>query len=666
MLKQLEDHRVKSKVSLFGQRISIRTFLIIPFAILLATMIAVVTLLSFQKSNDALDVIKTQIRDRTNFEIEKSIKEYMNTAHVLNKATRTYINKGRLDINDPKALQDFFWNYLSVHKHVNYIYFGYKDGAIILIARRSDGSFVVRQTDDISPGNFKAGTSQVHELDDAGNRARKIRDMPAFDSRNRPWFKGAYDKKGPIWTHIYPFFLERALGITAALPLYDQKGEFLGVIATDILLSTFNKFLQKLKSGQKGEIFIIEKDGALVASTADQKPFFQIDTELHRIGASESRSPIIRKAYRYLEDNPDANRFDVQVKGEQHLVELFPFKSELGIDWRIGITVSEKEILGPVRNALLIIIYFGLGALIFSIILCYILGQKLAYPLLNLKAVATSLAHHNIQARAKPSGIMEINTLASTFNFMADQIQRHLNTLKKRNKELKTEIEQKQSAQRRIRYLKEEIDIKQRTKLAGELHDGIGQSLQAINLGLRMIQQGHKENSENKNMVPDLIKEVDVAITQLRTIIEQQRPMFLDQVDILTAIESYGMKFAKRSGFRFILRTSIEKLELASFIKEPLFLIFQESLNNTAKYAQAKHVNVSILVTQDHVFKMKISDDGIGFEPSHLNTDKPGGLGLSLMAERAESVDGKLSVQSTPDVGTMIFVEIPLEIAMDE
>lgn len=681
MLKQLEEQRV-GKFPLLRRRLSIGTFLIIPFAILLATMIAVVTLLSFWKSNDAIEVIKSQIRERTLVEIKKNLVEYMSTAHELNNATRAYISKNRLDIYDPLALQDFFWNQLNVYKHVSNVYFGYKDGGIMLLARRRDGTFVVRQTDEINNKKAQANVSTLYALNENGQRYRALRKISMYDSREQPWYKAATEKKGPVWTKVYPFFLERALGVTAALPIYQKNGELLGVISTDILLSTFNEALQSFKLGDKGEIFIIENDGALVASTADQRPFFQIDAKLYRIDASESSSPVIRAAYQEIKRRQNISRFDVNVLGGQHLVELFPFKSKLGIDWRIGITVSEKEILGPVRDTLRPIIYTGCIALVLGIIVCYIFGLWLSYPLRNLKTVATNLAHNNTQARARPSGIIEINTLASTFNFMADQIQRSVTALKKKNRELKNQIEEKQKAQRRIRYLKEEIDIKQRTKLAGELHDGLGQSLQAINLGLRMLQQNSQastalpngqdtqqndavQNAEQNNMIPDLIHEVDMALMQLRTLIEQQRPMFLDQVDILKAIESYGMKFAARSGFKFSLRTTIRKLELAPFIKEPIFLIFQEALNNIAKYANAKHATVSVTVTEDHILKMKISDDGIGFDPGNINADRPGGLGLNLMAERAESIDGKLSIQSTLDVGTMIFLQVPLEVSLN-
>lgn len=670
MLRQLEDRQAK-KFKLFKGRLSLPAFLIIPFAVLMAIIIAMITLLSFYKSSEAIDVIKTQIRERTFVEIKKRLIAYMDSAHELNKATHTYISKQRLSINDPLALQDFFWNQLSVYEHINYVYFGYKDGAIMLVARRSDGSFVARETIDITKKQTTAGPSIVYALNEQGRRNSILRKTAPFDSRTRPWFKDAVKKNGPIWTKIYPFFLERSLGITAALPLYDRNNELLGVIATDILLSTLHKILNDLKYGFSGEIFITESDGSLVASTVDKRPFFQIDTKLYRIRGTESQSAVVRSAYQNFQQQPDQKKFTIEVDGKSHLVEMFSFKRDTGIDWNIGITVSEDEILGPVQNTLQLIIYFGIGVLMCGILLCYVLGQRLSAPLRNLKAVATSLAHNNVEARAQKSNIIEINTLASTFNFMADQMQRSVFMLKAKNRELKDQIEQKKKAERRIRYLKEEIDIKQRTKLAGELHDGIGQSLQAINLGLRMInhsdekEQNARDDGQQITMVPDLIREVDTALSQLRTIIEQQRPMFIDQVDILKAIESYGLKFGRRSGFRFRLETAIRKLELSTFIKEPVFLIFQEALNNVAKYAKAQNVNVSISVTQDHVLKMKISDDGIGFDPANLSADRPGGLGLSLMSERAVSVDGKLSIQSTPDVGTMIFLEVPLEISIN-
>ncbi len=661
---EIEGFKVTDKPN--ERQVTIRIFLIIPFAVLFATMIAALTLLAFQKGNDAVEQIKVKIRERTLLGVRSQISEYMNTAHRLNNATVNYIAKGRLDIKDPIALQDFFWNQLKVYENVNYIYFGYKDGGIVLIARRSDGSFVVRET-GLSSGRFEAGKSKVYALDQNGRRANLLSQRDHFDSRTRPWFRKAVSRKGPIWTEVYPFFLEKTLGITAASPLYDENKEFMGVISTDILLSTFNSVLEELKPTDRSELFIIEKDGTLIASTSDEKIVRQQGETLTRIKASESESQVIRAAYRRYADQPinisieqpDIRRFDVAVKGEQHLVEVFPYKDQLGIEWLIGLTVSEQEILGPGRKTLLLIIYFGLGALIFSIILCVFLGERLALPLLNLQQVARDVANGSSKARAMPSRIIELNTLSSSFNSMADKIQSYVSELEKKNLDLNTQIKHRMETEKKLRYFKEEVDIKQRTKMAGELHDGIGQSLQAINLGLKVLEKNSGETGTSAVSFPDLISEVGMAIKQLRDIIDRQYPVFLDQMDIQTAIEHYGRKRADRSGFEFTFQSDIERLDIEPIYKEPVFLIFQEALNNSAKYSKAKNVAVSMRLTSDHKLEMKIKDDGIGFNVKDLKRAQKG-LGLSLMSERAQSIEGTLDIISNPGEGSCVTMEIPL------
>ncbi len=647
-------------------QVTIRNFLIIPFAVLFATMIAALTLLAFQKGNDAVEQIKVKIRERTLLGVRTQISEYMNTAHRLNKATANYIAKGRLDIKDPVALQDFFWNQLKVYENVNYIYFGYRDGGIVLIARRGDGSFVVRQT-GLTSGRFEAGTSKVYSLDQNGRRANLLRQRDHFDSRTRPWFKKAVKQEGPVWTEVYPFFLEKTLGITAARPLYDNDKKVTGVISTDILLSTFNAVLVDLKPTDRSELFIIENDGTLIASTSDKKIVLENKGTLTRIKASASKSPVIRAAYEQYSNQPinistnkpGIRRFDVTVKGEQHLVEVFPFKDQLGIKWLIGLTVSEQEILGPGRDTLRLIIYFGLGALILSTILCVSLGDRLALPLLNLQQVARDVADGSSKARAIPSRIIELNTLSASFNSMADKIQSYVAELEEKNADLNTQIKHRKETEKKLRYFKEEVDIKQRTKLAGELHDGIGQSLQAINLGLKMLEKNVDTTNSGTVSFSDLIVEVGMAITQLRDIIERQYPVFLDQMDIQAAIEHYGRKLADRSGFEFIFCSDIERLELEPIYKEPIFLIFQEALNNSAKYSKARKVVVSMSLSSDHKLEMKIEDDGIGFNVRELRRAQTG-LGLSLMSERAQSIGGALDITSKLCEGSCIRMEIPL------
>ncbi len=646
--------------------ISIRNFLIIPFAILISTIIASLTYLSFQKGNDAVEQIKIKIRERTLVELKTRVSEYINTAHRLNKATENFISKGHLNINNPIALQDFFWNQLKVHENVNYIYFGYKDGGIVLIAKRTDGTFVVRQT-DIVEGKFTPGVSKVYSLDIKGNRSKLIRTRSHFDSRTRPWFKAATNHRGPIWTQVYPFFLENALGITAALPLYNHEDKLLGVISTDILLTTFNKVLKQFKPGKHSEVFIVEKNGKLIASTADEQPFYEHQKKLIRIKADQSKSPVIKAAYsRYSnfipEDKPKssvAQSFDVNVEGKQHLVEIFPFKDQNGIDWLIGLTVSEQDILGPGKETLYLIIYLGIGALFLSVILCIILGQSLSFPLLRLQEVVANLSEGEKKTYARASSITELNSLASSFNTMADKVKQSVAELERKNADLNSEIKSRHLTEKKLRNLKDEIDIKQRTKLAGELHDNIGQSLQAINLGLKMIQKNNCDTEHQNVNLNQIIEEVGTAITQLRDIIERQRPIFLDQMDIVSALDHYGKKLSERAGCDFVLTTNVNSMNLKANIKEAIFLIFQEAINNTTKYANAKQIDMNINFKSDQELMISIKDDGIGFDINKTKC-KQTGLGVSLMSERAESIGGNLDINSKPNTGTCITMKVPI------
>ena len=654
--------QIEKKV-LYRPGISIRNFLIIPFAILISTMIASLTFLSFTKGNDAVEQIKIKIRERTLVELKANIAEYMNNARRLNEATENFISKGHLDINNPIALQDFFWNQLKVHQNVNYIYFGYKNGGIILIARRTDGTFVVRQT-GIESGTFPAGKSNVYSLDSNGRRAKLIRVRKHFDSRSRPWFKKAVSQKGPIWTKVYPFFLENALGITASLPLYDDQSQLLGVISTDILLTTFNKVLEQLKPAKHSELFIIEKDGSLIASTSDTEPFIDNGKQLSRIRATKSKSPVIRAAYqKYLDIAGNSaskvtlsQSFDVNVGSKLHLVEFFPFKDENGIDWLIGLTASEQDILGPGRETLQIIIYFGFGALLLSIALCIFLGQSLSLPLLRLQEVLSNVSEGDKNTRAAASSITELNSLAESFNMMANKVQQSVSELERKNADLNFEIEYRHMTEKKLRNLKDEIDIKQRTKLAGELHDGIGQSLQAINLGLKMVERNSVQEKKQNIQLSQIIDEVGITITQLRDIIERQRPIFLDQMNIVTALDHYGKRLSDRAGCNFQLVTNTKELDLKKNVKEAIFLIFQEAINNTTKYANSKHIRINIDLRGDNKLVITMQDDGIGFNIDEIKMSKMG-LGLSLMSERAESIGGTLKVDSVLSAGTCITME---------
>lgn len=116
-----------------------------------------------------------------------------------------------------------------------------------------------------------------------------------------------------------------------------------------------------------------------------------------------------------------------------------------------------------------------------------------------------------------------------------------------------------------------------------------------------------------------------------------------------------GVLEAKNIDFTFRVEQQVQELKLDMEARRDLFLLFKEAINNLAKYSQCRHASVEIYI-QKNKLHMKIADNGVGFDVN----DSDGGNGLINMHKRAQSLKGRLTIDSKKMAGTRVMLEVPL------
>jgi signal transduction histidine kinase len=150
---------------------------------------------------------------------------------------------------------------------------------------------------------------------------------------------------------------------------------------------------------------------------------------------------------------------------------------------------------------------------------------------------------------------------------------------------------------------------------------------------------------------------LDRAVASTRRIAADLRPLMLDDLGLVPAIEWLVSNFSQRSGVATTLKAD-EELELREPYATAVFRIVQESLVNVGKHAAATEVNVSIEQVGDAV-ELVVQDNGKGFITSAPR--KPQSLGLMGLRERAQLLSGSVSIDSAPGEGTRVSVRIPMD-----
>jgi signal transduction histidine kinase len=197
----------------------------------------------------------------------------------------------------------------------------------------------------------------------------------------------------------------------------------------------------------------------------------------------------------------------------------------------------------------------------------------------------------------------------------------------------------------------------ERRSLARELHDDTIQNLIALNQRIQMAAMGSVE--EQEAAVEELGPMVQDAISKLRRTVRGLRPIYLEDLGLVTALEMLARETEQVSGqtVQFEMRGSERRLEGETEMM--IYRMVQESLNNVVRHANAAQVWLE-LDFKPGGLQVKVRDDGRGFRVPANRSEFPssGHFGLLGMHERAELINAHLEISSSPGSGTVITIEI--------
>jgi two-component system sensor histidine kinase UhpB len=215
------------------------------------------------------------------------------------------------------------------------------------------------------------------------------------------------------------------------------------------------------------------------------------------------------------------------------------------------------------------------------------------------------------------------------------------------------EAERRRRGQAVLRAQEEE-----RRRLARDLHDEVNQALTAMLLRLEVLAQAAPP--ERSDEVAELKRLAGEAMEELLSLARQLRPTALDDHGLTAAIEAQLNRFGAQTGVATHMEVDGNPAELDEDVQTAIYRIAQEALNNAGHHAEATRVAVELSLVGSGA-ELRVSDDGVGFEPAKPRTraTREGRLGLDGMAERARLVGGELDVRSSPGNGTTVTLRIP-------
>jgi len=412
----------------------LRYVFIVPYTMLLLLTVSIVGGLSWNHGHLAVGALAQQLHHAISIRIQTHLLHYLETPHKVNQAIQDAVDLNWLDTQSSETLQHYFLKQLQLFDQMSYIQFGNEKGEFMGIERHADRSLTV----DIADKNTQ-GDMETYHINMQGQRGEKsISFVPMYDPKQQMWYQNAARTQRTHWavqvgksnwSEIFSFFGQTWLSVTQSKPLF-KNGKFLGVVAIDFTLTDLSRFLHELSISPRGQTFIMERDGKLIATSTQEKLYSLslIDKKVQRLVAYESQSLQIRQTAQFIQQNlphifqiQQATQFDYWLENERQWVKILPFSND-NLDWLIVVVVPEHDFTGEIDKNTRLTILSASVALLSSLLLSLLISHWVIRPISYLNQAAHHLAQRT-WTQLPVERTDELGELAHSFNRMAKQLQ---------------------------------------------------------------------------------------------------------------------------------------------------------------------------------------------------------------------------------------------------
>jgi PAS domain S-box-containing protein len=253
--------------------------------------------------------------------------------------------------------------------------------------------------------------------------------------------------------------------------------------------------------------------------------------------------------------------------------------------------------------------------------------------------------------------VTDRNRAEEALKIAKEELSRHSKDLERQVEQRTKEISIILNQLRRLSGNMMTSQEKERSAIARELHDELGQVLTALRIDSVWLRSRLKQTDEKAaGRVSTMCDLIDKTIEEVRGLALRLRPGVLDNLGLVDALEWYTADFERRTGIACLFEHG-DILHIPETVATAAYRITQEALTNAARHAAATRVFV-ILQNTKNILKLTAVDDGCGFNPNQVSEMEA--LGLVGMRERAALVGGVLDVQSDAGKGTRVIFKVPI------
>ncbi len=402
------------------------SYLILVLSVLL---IIAAIIISYQSSLRFIRELELEHSENLRYEI----LHFLDSPFNANQQNRDLYELGVIQDFSPEETRYHLTNQYNLHGDLTLIGMGLENGTYYDL-QYLDG------TDLYSSERDTTGEYHGWRTDNRGE-VLSLDTVFIYDHRLRPWYSNAKKslKREPAWTPIYISINPKSMFLSATHPIYSESQEFLGLMVSSLSLTEIGDILRIFKSIENADIFILEKDGSIVASTLLDTPFKEIEGEPARINVADTQGELLTAIFqsRSIVEN-DVKLIWIGLK--PYFVGLYPVNDKRGIDWQMYIVDPAYEMLREIGLKIVLILTVALLTIVMGIWIGKKIGIKISEPILEIKNAANQIVEGNLKERVKVFNNNEVGEMGASFNKMGERIYDLVNHLEgmvdERTKEL--------------------------------------------------------------------------------------------------------------------------------------------------------------------------------------------------------------------------------------
>lgn len=410
-------------------KVPLRVILIVPFVVQVVGAVGLVGYLSFKNGQKVVNDLANQLRSEVSARVHDRIQTYVEVPQQVNQFNAHAIQLGLLDFQNVREAELYFWRQVQTYKSIGNAGFANEQGQFLRVGwiNRLSTTEQPQIAEQLTPGG---GTLRYYNIDPEGNRLNVAKTVLNYDTRTRPYYTAAVKQGKPTWSEVYINTGYDLLQIKASRPFYDRKGELLGVLACELGIDQIGKFLQTLKIGRSGEVFIMEPSGELVASSiSDQLLLVGRSKNAKRLRALESNDLLMRSSAAFLRDhfghlkNIQKNyQLEFKLNNQRQFLQVSSFRDGYGLDWLIVVVVPESDFMQQIHANNRLTFFLCIVTLMVAILIGILTVRWVTEPLIRLNFAAKDIAKGEWDRAVELDRSDEVGQLAQSFNDMAGQL----------------------------------------------------------------------------------------------------------------------------------------------------------------------------------------------------------------------------------------------------